>query len=224
MKFPLCLFILFIFAINQLHASEEKILTAFETLQIAQKQLGERSGKHLLRIETENAKLKPRFWWIRFYDDSLFFKARVVQMIGPEMMKNVEPANPFDGGNVEYVISPDQLKYDSDKVINFIERAAKENKIPLHSINLRLEKPHPGESNPIWYSEWFSENRKSLGKLNVSATTGKVTEVIGLKIKDPRFAGVSKKSFPENVEDTFLGIGADLEEFFTGKRTVDQKE
>jgi hypothetical protein len=211
-----------IFTLNGI-AAEEKPISAFKTVEIAKKQLG-KFGTHLLEVECVNAKLRPRYWWIRFYDDSLFLKVRAVQMIGPEMIRNMEPANPFAGGNVDYIISPESLKYDSDRCIAFIERAAKENNIPLHSLNIRLKKPHPGESNPIWYFEWFDEKGDSLGKLNISATTGRVTEVVGLKIKDPKFGGVSRKKVGEEIEETFLGIGADLEEFFTGKRTVDKPE
>jgi hypothetical protein len=203
-------------------SASDRPLTAFETLKNARKQLGE-NGKYLLTMESDNAKLRPRFWWIRFYDESLWLKTRAVQMIGPEMVRNMIPGNPFDGGNVEHVIPIEQLKYDSEKCIVFIEKAAAQNHIPLHSLNVKLEKPHPGESNPIWFYEWFDDKDHSLGKLSISATTGKVIDIVDLKIKDERFEGVSRKGLKNDVEDTFLGIGADLEEFFTGKRTVDSK-
>jgi hypothetical protein len=208
----------------------DKLDSAFKTLEITQKQLGE-SGKFLLRMESDHAKLRPRQWWIRFYDEKPLLKVRAIHIIGPEIMKNTEPGNPFDRGDVEHIIRPEQLKYDSEKCIAFIEKAARENSIPLHSLNIRLEKPYPGESNPIWFFEWFDEKDKSLGKINISATTGKITEIVGLKLKDKKFESVSKKTtsqkgadFGGEVEGTFLGIGADLEEFFTGNRTVDKPD
>jgi hypothetical protein len=202
----------------------DKPPTAFDVLKETQKQLGSKYSKALLSMESDGAKLRPRYWWIRFYDDSLWLKIRAVHMVGPDMIENVVPGNVFDGGNPEYIIQPDQLKYDSEKCITFIEKAAKENEIPLHALNIKLVKPHPGESNPIWTFEWLDEKDRNIGKLSISATTGRVTEIIGLKIKDKKLQGVSKKKLSENVEDTFLGIGADLEEFFTGKRTIDQSE
>ncbi len=218
---PFLLFLGLVIGLNGLQAAD-KPMTAYQVLAEARKQLGA-SGKHLLSMESEHAKLRPRYWWIKFYDESLFLKLRAVQMIGPEMLQNVRPGNPFDGGDVDHVIMPDQLKFDSDKCVAFMEKAAKDSGIPLHSLNVRLEKPFPGESNPIWFFEWLDQNDDKIGTINVSATTGKVTEIVGLKIRDPRFKNVSKKTFSENVEDTFVGIGADLEEVFTGKRTVDKK-
>ena len=204
--------------------ADDKPPSAFKELQEARRQVGDHVGKSLLSMESDNAQLRPRYWWIRFYDEQNLFKLRAVHIIGPEITRNIEPSNPFDGGNADHIIPTESLKYDSEKCITFMEKAAKENKIPLYSINTRLEKPYPGESNPIWYFEWFDEKGNSLGKINISATTGRVTEIVGLKIKDKRFQSVSKKTFSEDVEGTFLGIGADLEEFFTDERTVDKKE
>jgi len=201
----------------------DKPMTAFETLKEARKQLGD-GGKHLLSMESEHATLRPRYWWIRFFDDSAFLKVRAIHMIGPDIIENVRPANPFDGGDADHVIFPDSLKVDSEKCIKFMEKSAKDSGIPLHSLNIKLEKLYPGESNPIWMFEWLDENDDKLGTINISATTGKVTEIVGLKIRDPKFANVSKKTFSQSVEDTFVGVGADLEETFTGKRTVDKDE
>ena len=53
-------------------APVDKPLTAFETLAAARKQLGDGVGSNLLEMSCENAKLRPRFWWIRFFDESVF--------------------------------------------------------------------------------------------------------------------------------------------------------
>lgn len=200
----------------------EKVPTAFETLAVARKQLGDAVGSNLLSMRSDHSKLRPRFWWIRFFDQSVFLKVRAVYMIGPEMVRNVEPGNIFDGGDSRYVIRTDELKYDSDKCILFLEKCAKDSGIPLHSLDICLEKPHEGETSPVWTFDWYDSNRAHLGMMKVSATTGKVVEIVDLKIKSPRFGGVARRSAAGSVEDTFLDIGADMEEFFTGKRTVDK--
>jgi hypothetical protein len=204
-------------------ASTDRPLTAFETLAAAKKQLGA-AGANLLSMRCENAKLRPRFWWIRFFDESLFLKIRAVYMIGPEMVRNVEPGNIFDGGDNRFVIHPEELKYDSEKCLLFVEKCAKDSNIPLHSLDVLLEKPHEGETSPLWTFDWFDVKRDRLGRMKVSATTGKVVEIVDLKIKSPRYSNVARKSASGSVQDTFLDIGADMEEFFTGKRTVDKEE
>ncbi|MCC7518795.1 MAG: hypothetical protein IT578_06380 [Verrucomicrobiae bacterium] len=224
MKTPRLLLALFVLSsLAAFAAPADKPLTAFETLALARKQLGEAVGTNLLSMRCENAKLRPRYWWIRFFDASLFLKVRAVQMIGPEMVRNVEPANIFDGGDQRFVIRREELKYDSEKCILFIERCARESGVPLHSLDILLEKPHEGETSPLWTFEWFDEKRDRLGTMKISATTGKIIEIVDLKIKSPRYQDATRKSLGENVEDTFLGIGADMEEFFTGKRTVDKE-
>jgi hypothetical protein len=225
MKCYLSAALIFLLSINFLHAEKptDKPMTAFEVLKEAQHQLG-KSGKNLIGMQSEGAKLRPRYWWIRFYDESLTMKIRAVEMIGPEMLKNLVPTNPFDGGNEQFIIQPELLKCDSEKCIAFLEKACKESGIPLHSINVKLDKPHPGESNPIWYFELFDANNKKLGKMNISATTSKVTEIVGVKLKDKRFSSVSRNTPTQDIEETFVGVGADLEETFTGKRTIDKDD
>ena len=197
-------------------APSDTPLTAFETLAAARKQLGN-AGSNLLSMSCENSKFRPRYWWIRFFDQSLFLNIRAVYMIGPEMVRNVEPGNIFDGGDQRFVIRPDELKYDSKKCLVFIEKCAKENGIPLHSLDILLEKPHEGETSPIWTFDWFDVKRSCLGKMKISATTGKVVEIVDLKIKAPRYKDVSRKSMAGSVEDTFTGIGTEMGDFFTGK-------
>src|SRR5438128_2016978 len=138
------LFLALMLGLQGLQASD-KPMTALETLREARKQLGD-AGKNLLSMESEHARLRPRYWWIRFYDDSLFLKVRAIHMIGPDMIENVRPGNPLDGGDAELVIFQDLLKFDSEKCISFIEKAAKDSGIPLHSINIKLEKLYPGET------------------------------------------------------------------------------
>jgi len=222
MKPVFCAFLI-VLGIGILRA-EEKPPSAFETLKAAKKLLGEKVGDNVLQMKCENAMLRPRLWWIRYYDDSLFLKVRSVQMVGPEMTKNIAPGNLFDGGDSNYIMLKEQLKVDSEKCISFVEKAAKQSEIPLHSLNIRLEKPHGGETSPIWHFVWFDEAGRKLGSIDISAVTGKITAVENLKLKTKNIENVSTKSFPKNVEDTFLGIGADLEEFFTGKRTVNKRE
>jgi len=223
MKHPTCLVLALGFCLGGLYAAD-KPPTAFEVLKEARKKLGEPVSKNLLRMESEYARLRPRHWWVRFYDADVTLKVRALYMIGSEMNRNITPGNIFDGGNAEFIINPEQLKYDSEKCIAFIQKACKDSNIPLQSLHVRLEKPHPGESNPIWYFELLDAQEEALGRLSISATTGRVTEIVGLKLKDTRFKPVSKSTLSQDVEETFIGIGADLEEFFTGKRSLDKDQ
>ncbi len=219
----LLLLVLVLSSATTFGASSETPLTAFETLAAARKQLGDPAGSNLLSMSCENTKFRPRYWWIRFFDESLFLDVRAVYMIGPEMIRNVEPGNIFDGGDQRYVIHPDELKYDSEKCLVFVEKCAKENGIPLHSLDILLEKPHEGETSPLWTFDWYDVKRNRLGHMKISAVTGKVVEIVDLKIKAPRYKDVSRKSMAGSVEDTFTGIGADMGDFFKGKRATDKE-
>ncbi|MDD2710141.1 MAG: hypothetical protein PHV34_19330 [Verrucomicrobiae bacterium] len=204
-----------------LQAADDKPLSAIETLNKARKLVGDRLANSLLSMESEGAKLRPRYWWVRYFDDQVFLKIRSIQMIGPEMVQNIIPGNFFDGGDKHYIIRPEELKVDSEKCIAFIEKASAEGGIPLHSINVRLCKPHPGESNPVWYFQWYDENNKKLGKMEVSATTGNILEIDGLKLKGKKYKGVSHETFSQKVGGFFSG---DEEEKGAKKKSNEKKD
>jgi hypothetical protein len=185
--------------------AEDKPPTAFETLKQARKLLGDPVGKQVVSMESENAKLRPRLWWIRYYDEALFLKIRAVQIVGPEILQNVEPGNPFDGGDKRYIMPEKDLKVDSEKCIVFMEKAARENGIPLYSLNAKLFKPYPSETSPIWFFEWFDEKGDKLGKMKISATTGDILEIVGLKLKGKKYASISKRTVSQVVTETFSG-------------------
>lgn len=210
MKLSLSIFCAVMLGCTFLHA-EDKPLTAFETLKQARKLLGEPLGNQLLSMESENAKLRPRLWWIRYFDEKVFLKIRAIQMVGPEMLQNVIPGNFFDGGDKNYLVPQKDLKVDSEKCIAFIEKAAQENGIPLHSLNVKLFKPYPSETSPVWLFEWLNEKNDELGSMKISATTGDIIEIVGLKLKGKKYESISKRTFTQAVKDTFGGDEDDKE-------------
>lgn len=60
--------------------------------------------------------------------------------------------------------------------------------------------------------------------VRAKANGSEAKRTVGGSDQKPRASKKTRKpkSFGDEVEQTFLGIGGDLEEFFTGKRTVDK--
>ena len=169
-------------------------------------------------------------WYIKFFDPSAKSNARVVVVENGK----VERFNTAEGqaDNKEIVsFDPTGLNAGVDKALKTASKYAKDSLIPVDSTRVFLNRPSVGKP-PVWTVELWHENRQQ--------------GYIYANTKDGAFAGYrppgagnqsgsaerrhteksereeSGKSFGDEVKDTFLGIGGDLEEFFTGERTVDQ--
>jgi hypothetical protein len=69
----------------------------------------------------------------------------------------------------------------------------------------------------VWRVELLSA-RKSMGYVYISPRTASVVRFESSEI----VAQQKSKQFVKDVQGTFMNMGGELEQFFTGKRTVDQ--
>lgn len=94
---------------------------------------------------------------------------------------------------------------------------------------------HPEEKKAArWYLYAFDGQGKTLGRAALNARTGEVlASTWGIEAvrtaeggddnsRSNSDTGAEFVKFGRDVERTFKGIGADLEKFFTGKRTIDK--
>lgn len=97
---------------------------------------------------------------------------------------------------------------------------------------------HPEERTAArWYLHAFDAKTNMVGRIVLNARTAEVLAttwgeeaIKSAQVSPRKSARKSRKGDPESgfeefgrdVERTFKGIGADLEEFFTGKRTIDR--
>lgn len=91
-----------------------------------------------------------------------------------------------------------------------------------HSIEYALSRKE-GQEQPRWTVTCLKDDGSRLAVMSFNADKSQLLEV-DLEPGNAKLKSVEKeaKSFGNDVERTFKGIGADLEEFFTGKRTVDK--
>ena len=154
-------------------------------------------------------------WYVNFFDPNSGCKSKVVVLTGgkinrvyaSESRKQCDDNMSFD---------PTLNKASLEKAFESAKNYADKNQIVYDATRVSLYRPEVGKA-PAWGVE--------LRKAGVSRG------VVHTKMEDGSFANyeaprVSQKSgaeaFAKDVENTFKGIGADLEEFFTGERTVDR--
>ena len=160
-------------------------------------------------------------WYIIFYDPGVATHGRAVLVEGNKITKTY-PAN----GGVTYSST---LTFDPSRItsegpaLDAAQGYAAKHHIRYDSVTALL---HQTDANkPFRWKIGLIEDGKKKGYVYVNAIDDSVADY------DPATTGRhtssassdnSEKGFANDVKSTFLGIGGDLEEFFTGQRTVDR--
>ena len=163
-------------------------------------------------------------WWVIFYDPSVASHGRAVKVENGEITKTYEA----NGGVVydrDLTFLATRVSGEGAAVANAQNYAA-QHAIAYDGVRALLRRNTP--DGPLrWRVELMSgaDNRgfvfsdASSGTFAMYSPPGSVPT--GTSGSTGGLVGDAKK-FGNDVKHTFLGIGGDLQEFFTGERTVDQ--
>jgi len=158
-------------------------------------------------------------WYIIFYDPSVPSHGRAV-LVQDQKIAKTYPAN---GG----IIYTKDLTFDPSRItsegpaLSAAQSYAAKHRITYDSVHALLKQT--GTNKPFrWRVELLREGQ-SRGFVYVNALDDAVASYASPSAKKTASdSSRSNEGFANDVKNTFLGIGADLEEFFTGERTVDK--
>ena len=164
-------------------------------------------------------------WWVIFYDPSVASHGRAVKIDNGQVTRTYE-AN----GGVVYsdglTFAPGSVTVEKGALMTAQNYAAK-HALAYDSVRVLLRVTAPGEALR-WRVELFNGTRNK-GFVFVNTTDGTFAMyappgAVSTHTSSSTGGGVAGdvNRAANDVKNTFLGIGGDLQEFFTGERTVDQ--
>lgn len=159
-------------------------------------------------------------WYIIFYDPSVATHGRAVLVQGGQIIKSYD-AN----GGKTYLES---LTFDPSRItselpaLSAAQGYAAKHGITYDSVTALLHQT--GVNKPFRWKIELLDTGKSKGFVYVNALDDEVAAYSSPEAGKDGTATTPKTAagFGNEVKKTFLGIGGDLEEFFTGERTVDK--
>jgi len=189
--------------------------------------------KKVLSFYGKGTATQVKTWFIKFFDPSAKSNARIVvvengkveRFNAAEGQEEISEALSFDPGSCRAGV---------DKALGTAARYAKESLIPVDATRVYLNRPAAGKA-PVWTVELWHQDRQQgyiyantkdggfAGYRPPQSNAGK-SSTAPSKGAEGSQAAAGEQSFGEKMEETFLEIGGDLEEFFTGERTLDKDE
>jgi hypothetical protein len=163
-------------------------------------------------------------WWIIYYDPSIDSHGRAVKVANGQVVRTY----PAQGG----VVYADSLTFAPGdvrgigKALSTAEDYAAQHSIAYNQVRALLRVTAPGEAMR-WRIQLMDDGTNK-GFVFVDAVSGNFASYMhsGPHHTSTSTGGDSVEAHAEaagnDIKDTFLGIGGDLQQFFTGERTVDK--
>lgn len=184
-----------------------------------QKSLPDLASKSLLGVQlTESS--GAQVWELQYQDSNFKGDRRAVVFrngkVSDDKARTLKafPANsqPLTQADLQSTVAPHRTKANA---------LAADAKVTPHSIRYVLS--HREGSPTTWRILVFDAKEQRLGRMEINAESGQlISSSWGKEITASAQARSDFEQFGDDVESTFKGIGGDLEEFFTGKRTIDK--
>lgn len=201
-------------------ASAQRSGTVSDAFQVARQAVKPELQTQVVSVYGTGAPTAIDKWYIIFYDPSVASHGRAVLVQGQKIAKTY-PAN---GG----IVYSKDLTFDPSRItsegpaLSAAQSYATKHKITYDAVHALLKET--AANKPFrWRVELLREG-KSRGFVYVNALDDSVAAYTSPSAAKKKAGGSSDsdEGFANDVKNTFLGIGGDLEEFFTGDRTVDK--
>jgi len=161
-------------------------------------------------------------WYFIFYDPAVKSHGRAVLVENKKIVK----AYPATGGMVyssALTFDPSRLTSEGP-ALNAAELYAAKHQIKYDSVHALLKQK--SVNRPFRWQIELLDRGASKGYVMVNTMDNTVASYVpttsGATPQKSSSAETEATGFANDVKKTFVGVGGDLEEFFTGKRTVDK--
>lgn len=163
-------------------------------------------------------------WYIIFYDSSVPSHGRAVLVENNQITKTYA-ANGGTTYSASLTFDPSRITSEGP-VLSAAQGYAAKHNIPYDSVHALLKQA--SVDKPFRWRIELVQAGQSRGFVYVNALDGTVASFASSSTGTGETSSRSSssdsgfKGFSHDVQKTFLGVGGDLEEFFTGERTVDR--
>jgi len=160
-------------------------------------------------------------WYFIFYDPAVASRGRAVLVENNQVTKTY-PANGGTTYSSDLTFDPSRITSEGP-ALSAAQGYAAKHAIAYDSVHALLKQT--SVNKPFRWRVELLNNDKGKGYVYVNAVDDTVAFYSGPaseKKASSHSSDDSAEGFANDVKHTFLGIGGDLEEFFTGERTVDK--
>ena len=211
--------------------------TAYQALRTLGKEKGQGMLNRVVEVEGHAGTPEPAIWKIVIDDPSARSGVREFEISSGRIVSERTPARANFDSNTSKAIDFSKLNLDSAGAFAVVEREAQKSKIGFDSVDYLLRRDNQG-TTPVWVLRLMDVQHRSVCTISLASDTGAVLRRSGLSARSsdgdfvdsqPRPTAeepdesVPRREVGHEIDKVLHRAGGALEEFFTGKRTIDRR-
>lgn len=181
---------------------------------LAKNSVDERYRARVLSMLGKGTEKEFTLWRINFFDPESKTLGKVMDIRNGKIDGFTAASSKMEHAE-DMAFDPAKVKVNFNTAMATAKKYADENQVNYDGVNALLRRQDVGTA-PTWRIELL-KSKRPLGVVYTTADNGSFAG-----FRPHTKADEDSSSFGKDIEKTFKGIGADLEEFFTGDRTVDK--
>lgn len=219
--------------------------SAYSALRLVGNQRGQGILDHVIEVTGVNGAPEPASWKIIFEDENARSGVREIEVAKGRITSERTPTRSYAGTGA--TMDFQKLNLDSEGLFTIIEKEARKAGIGFDSVDYALRPSDEGKA-PLWTVKLLDASRRTLGTMQIAADNGALvrSDLYG-RARGP---GADERRPPQSREETvertdvstedtgdegphrgvkyhikrgMTEAGASIEEFFTGRRTLDRQ-
>lgn len=208
--------------------------TAYAAMRSAMNTLPPGSPAKLVEVTGLQGQPAPSIWTVTFFDPEARADMRVVTVENGVVQSQKQPARGFTGAGQPPFIDITKLNVDSGAAFAIANQQAQ---VGFDAISYRL-RPSAARDQPVWDLTLIDPQGTIAGTMEVAADDAALlsatytpadNSVVGTQPTDgqdsfPVRAGRTLEKTGKDLKNSLFFVGGELEEFFTGERTIDVED
>jgi hypothetical protein len=220
--------------------------TAYQALRVLGKQKNQAVINHVIEVQGHTGSPQPATWKIIVDDPVARAGVREFEIANGRIVVERTPIKPYTGAGENAVMDLNKLNLDSAGAFTIAEQEASKTRLGFDTVDYVLRRDEEREA-PVWVLRLLDSQRRNVGTLYVAADSGTVLRRSGFgeQVAEEQYPPETTertertertrrtvteergtrdhRSVGHEIDKTLHRIGGSLEEFFTGKRTVDRR-
>jgi hypothetical protein len=212
--------------------------TAYRALRAVGKDRGEAVLNRVLEVHGLAGAPQPKLWRIVFDDPLARGGVRELEVAGGRIISERTPVRSYSGSGAAATMDFGKLNLDSDGAFGLANDAAIRARLSFDRVDYLL-RSRDDRPDPVWVLRLLDRQGRHVGTIHIAADTGAILRREGFgSVRDeemvPPERGVESgeerggvvghvEHFGDRVKRHVYKRGAQLQEFFTGRRTIDRE-
>jgi hypothetical protein len=233
------------------HAAAYAQKSAYQALRAFGAERGQEQLNKVIEVQGRNGAPQPSTWKIVLDDPSARGGVREVEVRKGAVISERTPVRDYSGAGANAVMDFQKLNLDSEGAFTIANSEAKKAGVGFDKVDYTLRIGDESAA-PVWILQLLDDRDRQVATLHIGADTGTVIRRDGFgrkgRVTDEDYISEERdvvvrervrgrdrryeedeaeydthRGVKHRIKKAFVGAGASLEEFFTGKRTLDRK-